>query len=58
LTNLSTSAVVLPLAVVSTLLGAWLVKRIHGDLFFKIIYAVLFVVSAKLVWDGVAMTML
>jgi len=54
--NLATSAVLLPLAVVSTLFGAWLVRRIHGDLFFKIIYAVLFVVSVKLVADGVTMT--
>lgn len=56
-TNLSTSAVLLPLAVVSTLFGAWLVRHVHSDLFFKIIYVVLFTVSAKLVWDGVTMTM-
>jgi hypothetical protein len=55
-TNLWTSAVLLPLAVVSTMFGAWLVKRISTELFFRIIYAVLAVVSCKLVWDGMTMT--
>lgn len=54
-TNLATSAALLPLAVAATLFGAWLVRRIRTELFFRIIYAVLFVVSLKLVWGGVTM---
>jgi uncharacterized protein len=54
-TNLATSAVLLPLAVVSTMFGAWLVKRIDTTLFFRLIYGILMVVSLKLLWDGVAM---
>jgi uncharacterized membrane protein YfcA len=55
-TNLWTSAVLLPLAVISTIFGTWLVKHISTELFFRIIYAVLTVVCCKLVWDGAAMT--
>jgi uncharacterized membrane protein YfcA len=50
--NLTTAAVLLPLAVVSTLAGAWLIRRVSGERFQTIMYLLLIVVGAKLVWDG------
>jgi uncharacterized protein len=52
--HLAASAVLLPLAPVSTWLGAWLVRRIDVETFYRISYAALFVISLKLVWDGAA----
>lgn len=52
--NLLTSAALFPLAVVATIGGVWLVRRVPGERFFVIIYALLIVVGTKLVWDGVA----
>jgi hypothetical protein len=54
--NLATSAALLPLAVAATLFGTWLVRHVRTELFYRIVYVVLCVVSAKLVWDGAAMT--
>jgi hypothetical protein len=51
-TNLTTSAVLMPLAFVSTLLGIWLVKIVSQTLFYRIMYSALFLVSVKLIWDG------
>jgi hypothetical protein len=48
----ATAAVLTPLAVAATWFGVWLVKRIDTALFFRVIYALLLVVSVKLVWDG------
>jgi uncharacterized membrane protein YfcA len=50
--NLTTAAVLLPLAVVSTVVGAMLVRRVSGERFQTIMYLLLIVVGAKLVWDG------
>jgi uncharacterized protein len=52
--TLWTSAILLPLAPLATLFGVWLVKRIRPDRFYLIIYALLFLISLKLIWDGVA----
>jgi uncharacterized membrane protein YfcA len=52
--SLLTSAVLLPLAIASTWAGVWLVRRVSGEKFYTVIYALLIVVGAKLVWDGVA----
>ncbi|NVK33336.1 MAG: sulfite exporter TauE/SafE family protein [Rhodobacteraceae bacterium] len=51
-TNLSTSAVLLPLAAASTLVGVWLVRVVKADIFYKLIYYVMGVVGVKLLWDG------
>ncbi len=52
--TLLTSAVLLPLAIASTWAGVWLVRRVSGEKFYTVIYALLVVVGGKLVWDGVA----
>ncbi|MFD3266569.1 sulfite exporter TauE/SafE family protein [Phenylobacterium ferrooxidans] len=50
--SLSTAAALLPLAIASTWAGVWLVRRVPGQAFYKVIYGLLVVVGAKLAWDG------
>lgn len=50
--NLATSAVLFPLALLSTVAGVWLVKRVDADRFYKIIYALTFLVGLELLWSG------
>lgn len=50
--NLATSAVLLPLAPLATLLGVFLVRRFRTDAFYRVIYAALFLIGLKLTWDG------
>jgi uncharacterized membrane protein YfcA len=52
-TNLSTSAVLFPLAVASTLVGVFLVRRVAEGPFYKIVYVALGFVGVALVWIGV-----
>jgi uncharacterized membrane protein YfcA len=52
--HLATSAVLLPLAPISTWLGARLVRVISFESFYRISYAALFVVGVKLTFDGAA----
>jgi uncharacterized protein len=51
--NLSTSLLLVPLAAVGTLFGIWLVRRMPTDLFYRILYALLFFVALKLTYDGI-----
>lgn len=50
-TNLTTSLILLPLAPVGVLFGVWLVKRIPQDIFYRILYGLIFCVGVKLLWD-------
>ncbi|MDP2011406.1 MAG: sulfite exporter TauE/SafE family protein [Phenylobacterium sp.] len=50
--SLSTAAALLPLAIASTWAGVWLVRRVPGQAFYKVIYGLLVLVGAKLAWDG------
>jgi uncharacterized membrane protein YfcA len=52
--NLLTSAILIPLAPLATLAGAWLVKRVDQTLFYRITYAALLPVGVKLIWDGLS----
>lgn len=52
--NLATSAVLMPIAPIATLAGAWLVRRINRAVFYPFMYAMIFVVGLKLVYDGIA----
>ena len=52
LQNLSISARLFPLAIAATLTGIWLVRRVSGRLFYRIIYALTFVIGLKLIFDG------
>jgi hypothetical protein len=51
--NLTTSLALFPLALASMWLGIRLVRRVPQEPFFKIAYLTLFLISLKLVWDGV-----
>jgi uncharacterized membrane protein YfcA len=52
--NLATSAALSPLAPLGIWMGVWLMRRIPEGLFYRICYAILVVVGAKLLWDGIA----
>ncbi len=50
--NLATSLALAPLAPLGIWLGAWLHHRINETVFFRIVYASLLVLGARLMWDG------
>lgn len=52
--HLATSAVLLPLAPVSTWLGAKLVRVISFAAFYRISYAALFIIAVQLLWESAA----
>lgn len=52
--NLATVALLLPVAILSTLAGVWLVRRIRPDRFYTLIYGLMIPVGAYLVWKAFA----
>jgi uncharacterized membrane protein YfcA len=50
--NLIASALLVPVAFVSTLAGVWLVRRVSPARFYSAIYALMVLVGAKLIWDS------
>lgn len=54
LRNLSTSLVLLPLAPVGVWVGVRMAHRIQPELFYRLVYAGMFLTGCKLVWDGLA----
>jgi uncharacterized membrane protein YfcA len=52
LQNFSISATLFPLAIAATLAGIWLVRRVSGRLFYRIIYLFTFLIGLKLIFDG------
>ena len=52
--NLTASLALLPLAILSSLAGVWLVRRVAPDRFYTIVYVLMIVAGAKLLFDGVA----
>jgi uncharacterized protein len=53
-TNLLTAAALLPLALVSTIAGVWLVRRIAPERFYTAIYWLMIGVGAALLWEALA----
>lgn len=51
-TNLTISLILIPLAPVGVLIGVWLIKRIDQQLFYRIMYGLIFAVGVKLLWDS------
>jgi uncharacterized membrane protein YfcA len=51
--NISTSTMLFPLAIISTLAGVWLVRLVDANRFYRLIYTLTFVVGVKLIWDGI-----
>jgi uncharacterized membrane protein YfcA len=52
--NLATSFALFPLAVASTIGGAWAIRRVSGERFYLAMYILLIVIGAKLTWSGAA----
>lgn len=52
--SIAASLVLIPLAPVGIYIGLWMVKRIPAEPFYKLAYALLTVVSGKLILDGLA----
>lgn len=50
--NLMTSLVLSPLAPLSIFAGAWLVKKLKVETFYRLAYIAILAVSLKLIWDG------
>ena len=46
--------VLLPFAVASNFLGLWLARRTPTELFYKITYVLMLVISLALIWQGAA----
>lgn len=51
-TNLKTSFLLMPLAILATLSGAWIVKRMKPDVFYPIMYIFMLFAGLKLLYDG------
>jgi uncharacterized membrane protein YfcA len=51
-TNLGTSAVLLPLAVVTNVAGVWLVRRTPAEFFYKVVYLLIFLIGIELIYTG------
>jgi uncharacterized membrane protein YfcA len=50
--NLATSAALFPVAIASTFAGVVLVRKVDAERFYRIVYVLLVLVGAKLVFDG------
>jgi len=51
--NLTTSVVLLPVAVATNFLGIWLVRKTPTEQFYKIAYVLMLVIAIALLWQGV-----
>ena len=50
--NFAISATLFPVAILATLAGIWLVRRVQAKAFYKIVYGLTLVLGLKLVFDG------
>jgi len=51
--SLAASALLLPLAIASTLAGVWVIRRMSPQRFYGIVYLLMVLLGAKLLWDGI-----
>ena len=51
-TNLSVSAVLLPLVPIGVFIGFWLNRRLREDVFYAIVMTAILLVGVRLIWDG------
>jgi uncharacterized protein len=52
--NMATSLVLLPIAVAANFAGIWLVRRTPTELFYRIAYILLLIISLVLLWQGIS----
>ena len=50
--NLTAAAVLMPVAFAATVAGAAAIKHMRAEIFYPIIYVLIFLLSLKLIWDG------
>jgi uncharacterized membrane protein YfcA len=50
--NMATSFMLMPIAPVATIAGAWIVKHMNRQVFYPFMYVMVFLVGLKLVYDG------
>ncbi len=50
--NLIASALLVPVAIASTMAGVWLVQRTNVERFYTIVYSLMVLLGGKLVWDA------
>jgi hypothetical protein len=50
--NLSTSVALLPIAIAANFAGVWLVRRTPTEIFYRIAYVLLLMISVTLLWQG------
>ncbi|WP_158813837.1 sulfite exporter TauE/SafE family protein [Methylocapsa sp. S129] len=48
--NLMAAATLFPLAILATMAGVWLVRRVPADRFYNLVYAMTFLIGLRLVW--------
>jgi uncharacterized protein len=53
--NALAALVLLPLAILSSLAGVWLVRKVPVERFYTIVYVLMVVTGAKLLWDGLGL---
>ena len=53
--NMIATAVLLPLAILSSLAGVWLVRRVSAERFYTIVYVLMVITGGKLLWDGLGL---
>ncbi len=51
---LTAAALLMPLAIVSTFAGVWLVRRLDSQRFYTLIYLLMIALGARLIWQGLA----
>jgi uncharacterized membrane protein YfcA len=52
--NLLAAAALMPVAIASTFLGVWLVRRVNAQKFYTLIYVLMIVVGVRLIWQALA----
>lgn len=52
--NLMTAAALAPVAILSTMAGVWLVRRVPAEPFYRLVYALMILTGAQLVWRAFA----
>ncbi|WP_309085042.1 sulfite exporter TauE/SafE family protein [Chelativorans sp.] len=53
-TNLTASLLLVPVAPLATLAGAWIVRRMKAEIFYPLMYGMILIISIKLIHDGAA----
>ena len=51
---LTTAAALMPLAIVSTLIGLWLIRRVESAKFYAIVYWLMIALGVRLLWQGLS----